>query len=222
MDELRAYVDALFARRGDTAENREMKEEIYGNLAARRDDLIAQGMPEVEAVRAAKAQLPSLDGVLGTAVRVNAQQWRAARLQSLLLASVVLWVLTIPLLLVRGQISCLAAFVLAAVLGVSYLCSLRGESCVTMTVDAAQLRRQSRTVWLVWGVCFAVCVATVSAVMFSSNVWFSRPVRIDGPYALGVMAVPYYLALSTVVFPIAVGRFPRLIAQCERGGPDEA
>ena len=36
MDELRVYVDALFARRGDTAENREMKEEIYGNLAARR------------------------------------------------------------------------------------------------------------------------------------------------------------------------------------------
>lgn len=103
MDELRAYVDTLFARRGDTAENREMKEEIYGNLAARRDDLIAQGMPETEAVRAAKAQLPSLDGVLGTAVRVNAQQWRAARLQSLLLASVILWVLTIPLLLVRGR-----------------------------------------------------------------------------------------------------------------------
>lgn len=87
MDELRVYVDALFARRGDTAENREMKEEIYGNLAARRDDLIAQGVPEAEAVRAAKAQLPSLDGVLGTVVRVNAQQWRTARLQSLLLAS---------------------------------------------------------------------------------------------------------------------------------------
>ena len=216
MDELRAYVDALFARRGDTAENREMKEEIYGNLAARRDDLIAQGVPEAEAVRAAKAQLPSLDGVLGTVVRVNAQQWRTARLQSLLLASVILWVLTIPLLLVRGQISCLAAFVLAVVLGVSYLCSRRCESCVTMTVDAAQLRRQSRTV------CFAVCVAAVSAVLFSSNVWFSRPVRIDGPYALGVMAAPYYLALSTVVFPIAVGRFPRLVAQCERGETDEA
>lgn len=130
--------------------------------------------------------------------------------------------LTIPLLLVRGQISCLAAFVLAVVFGVWYLCSLRGESCVTMTVDAVQLRRQSRTVWLVWGVCFAVCVAAVSAVLFSSNVWFSRPVRIDGPYALGVMAAPYYLALSTVVFPIAVGRFPLLIAQCERGETDEA
>lgn len=222
MDELRAYVDALFAHRGDTPENRDLKEEIYGNLAARRDDLIAQGVPASEAVRATKAQLPSLDGVLGTGVRVRAQQWRAGRMQSLLLASMILWVLTIPLLLVRGQISCLAAFVLAAVLGVWYLCSLRGESCVTMTVDAAQLRRQSRAVWLVWGVCFAVCVATVSAVMFSSNVWFSRPVRIDGPYALGVMASPYYLALSTVVFPIAVGRFPRLIAQCERGGVDEA
>ena len=32
MDELRAYVDALFAHRGDTPENRDLKEEIYGNL----------------------------------------------------------------------------------------------------------------------------------------------------------------------------------------------
>ena len=60
MDELRAYVDALFARRGDTAENREMKEEIYGNLAARRDDLIAQGVPEAEAVRAAKETIDDI------------------------------------------------------------------------------------------------------------------------------------------------------------------
>lgn len=76
MDELRAYVDALFAHRGDTPENRDLKEEIYGNLAARRDDLIAQGVPAAEAVRAAKAQLPSLDGVLGTGVRVRARRGR--------------------------------------------------------------------------------------------------------------------------------------------------
>lgn len=221
MDELRAYVDALFARRGDTPENRDLKEEIYGNLAARRDDLIAQGVPEPEAVRAAKAQLPSLDGVLGTGVRVNAQQWRAARVQSLLLASVIFWVLTIPLLLVRTGAACLAAFAAVAVFGVLYLCRRRGDPAAIMTVDTVRLRRQSRCVWLVWGVCFVVCVGAASAVLFASNVWFSRPVRIDGPYALGTAAAPYYLALSTIVYPIAVGRFPRLFAQCERGETDE-
>lgn len=138
MDELRAYVDALFARRGDTPENRDLKEEIYGNLAARRDDLIAQGVPEPEAVRAAKAQLPSLEGVLGTGVRVNAQQWRAARVQSLLLASVIFWVLTIPLLLVRTGAACLVAFAAVAVFGVLYLCRRRGDPAAIMTVDTVQ------------------------------------------------------------------------------------
>lgn len=222
MDELRAYVDALFAHRGDTPENRDLKEEIYGNLAARRDDLIAQGVPEAEAVRAAKAQLPSLDGVLGTGVRVRAQSWRAGRAQSLLLASVIVWILTIPTLLVRAGAACLAAGVAVAVFGVLYLCRRRDDPAAIMTVDTAQLRRLCRRVWLIWGVCFAVCVAAASAVLFASNVWFSQPVRIDGPYALGVAATPYYLALSTAAYPITVGTFPRLLARLEGGETDAA
>lgn len=222
MDELRAYVDALFARRGDTPENRDLKEEIYGNLAARRDDLIAQGTPEAEAVRAAKAQLPSLDGVLGTGVRVRAQQWRAGRMQALLLASVIVWILTIPTLLVRAGAACLAAGAAVAVFGVLYLCRRRDDLAEMMTVDTAQLRRMCRRVWLVWGMCFVVCIAAASAVLFASNVWFSQPVRIDGPYALGVAAAPYYLALSTVAYPVTVGTFPRLLARLEGGETDAA
>lgn len=222
MDELRAYVDALFARRGDTPENRDLKEEIYGNLAARRDDLIAQGVPEAEAVRAAKAQLPSIDGVLGTGVRVRAQQWRAGRMQSLLLASVIVWILMIPTLLVRAGAACLAAGVAVAVFGVLYLRRRRDDPAEMMTVDTVQLRRMCQRVWLIWGVCFAVCIAAASAVLLASNVWFSQPVRIDGPYALGAAAAPYYLALSTIVYPITVGTFPRLLARLEGGETDAA
>lgn len=222
MDELRAYVDALFARRGDTPENRDLKEEIYGNLAARRDDLIAQGVSEPEAVRAAKAQLPSLDGVLGTGVRVYAQQWRAGRMQSLLLASVIVWILTIPTLLVRAGAACLAAFAPVVVFGVLYLRRRRVDPKELMTVDTVRLRWERRRVWLIWAVCFVVCVGAASAVLFASNVWFSQPVRIDGPYALGVAAAPYYLALSTAAYPITVGTFPRLLAQCEGSETDAA
>lgn len=222
MDELGAYVDALFARRGDTPENRDLKEEIYGNLAARRDDLIAQGVPEAEAVRAAKAQLPSLDGVLGTGVRVRAQQWRAGRMQALLLASVIVWILTIPTLLVRAGAACLAAGAAVVVFGILYLRRRRDDPAEIITVDTVQLRRTCRRVWLIWGVCFAVCIAAASAVLFASNVWFSRPVRIDGPYALGAAAAPYYLALSTAAYPIMVGTFPHLLARLEGGETDAA
>ena len=44
MNELRMYVEHLFEGKVLTPENIELKEEIYGNLVARYEDLIAEGL----------------------------------------------------------------------------------------------------------------------------------------------------------------------------------
>ena len=44
MNELRMYVEHLFEGKVLTPENIELKEEIYGNLVARYEDLIASGL----------------------------------------------------------------------------------------------------------------------------------------------------------------------------------
>ncbi len=61
MNELRVYVEHLFEGKVLTPENIELKEEIYGNLVARYEDLLAEGVSEEEALERTKESMPSLD-----------------------------------------------------------------------------------------------------------------------------------------------------------------
>ena len=63
MNELRMYVEHLFEGKVLTPENIELKEEIYGNLIARYEDLIAEGVSEEEALERTKQSMSSLDEI---------------------------------------------------------------------------------------------------------------------------------------------------------------
>lgn len=63
MNELRMYVEHLFEGKVLTSENIELKEEIYGNLVARYEDLLSEGVDEAEALRRTKESIASLDDV---------------------------------------------------------------------------------------------------------------------------------------------------------------
>lgn len=67
MNELRMYVEHLFEGKVLTAENIELKEEIYGNLVARFEDYVAQGLSEEEALARTKESITSVDDVLSGA-----------------------------------------------------------------------------------------------------------------------------------------------------------
>lgn len=64
MNELRMYVERLFEGRVLTAEMIELKEEIYGNLVARYEDYLAEGMDGASALEKTKASMTSIDDVL--------------------------------------------------------------------------------------------------------------------------------------------------------------
>lgn len=64
MNELRMYVEHLFEGKVLTPENIELKEEIYGNLVARYEDLIASGFDESEAIAQTKESMTSIDDVI--------------------------------------------------------------------------------------------------------------------------------------------------------------
>lgn len=64
MNEIRVYVEHLFEGRMLTAENIELKEEIYGNLVARYEDYVAGGMDPAEALEKTKASMSSIDDVI--------------------------------------------------------------------------------------------------------------------------------------------------------------
>ena len=62
--DLRMYVEHLFEGRTLDAETIELKEEIYGNLVARFDDYVGQGMSEDEAYRRTCEAVSSVEDVL--------------------------------------------------------------------------------------------------------------------------------------------------------------
>lgn len=64
MNEIRMYVEHLFEGCMLTAENIELKEEIYGNLVARYEDYVAGGMDPAEALEKTKASMSSIDDVI--------------------------------------------------------------------------------------------------------------------------------------------------------------
>ena len=59
------HVEHLFEGRMLDAETIELKEEIYGNLVARYDDYVAQGMSADEAYRRTCEAVTSIEDVLG-------------------------------------------------------------------------------------------------------------------------------------------------------------
>lgn len=63
--DIRMHVEHLFEGRTLTKETIELKEEIYGNLVARYEDYVAQGMTDDEAFRRTCEAVGSLDDVLG-------------------------------------------------------------------------------------------------------------------------------------------------------------
>lgn len=63
MNELRMYVEHLFEGKVLTPENIELKEEIYGNLVARYEDMIAEGVSEEEALERTMQSMSSLDEI---------------------------------------------------------------------------------------------------------------------------------------------------------------
>ena len=165
--------------------------------------------------------MPSLEELVWDTQPVYYYPFLAECCQVVLLHALLLWVLLLPLMLVNtGFIATLAtwgAFLLAVGSAVACLVLRVQDTKVVRTVRLGALRRFARTVWLVWAVFFAVCVLAVTAVLFGSNLWFGRPVVIDGPYQFGVLAARYYLPLVTAVLPWATGRFAKLAAGHEAG-----
>lgn len=74
MNELRDYVDSLFIGHRKTAQTRDLKEEIYGNLEARKADLISLGTSEAKAMEQAKNSITSIEGLIDGNKEVDCQQ----------------------------------------------------------------------------------------------------------------------------------------------------
>lgn len=216
MNELKNYVDELFKFKPRTEEVNDLKEEILGNMIAKRDDLILQGYDEDIATKTAKESIDSVDSLIDGSSLIMIERCVADCLQAALLGSIVFWILSMPLMLVGYKMFSSLGMIVSLIFGVLYIASNRSKDDTLAFVSIEGVRKKCRIVWWMWGLFFAVYVVMVAALTFGSNVWFSRPLRIDGPYQLANILSRFYAPLLTIIVPITTGQFPKIFVNHER------
>ena len=226
MEELKSYVELLFSRYRNSARILELKEEILSNLEAKVEDLTAQGMEKEEAVRQAKASITSVDGLIDGNRLVYYNRYKMEVTQVAVLYGVIAWILTLPLKIVDTGIWVNEVFlVLTLAVGIWYLLQ-RGRKEKeyvqhTAYVRVSRLRWMHKAAWWLFGLLVVVMTAFTTAVQFGSNFWYSTPVKIDGPYRVGALAVRYLLPAFFMIIPLLYHAAIKLVSNYEVNHEDQ-
>lgn len=215
MRELQEYVDSLFRHQRLTPEVKDLKEEILSNMAAKRADLLAQGVEKAEATRTAMESLSSVEGLIDGNQLTDLDRYRTECLQTALRNGIFFWIGTMPLLFTGYGLFCYLGMAVTAVLGIWYFIQMKCQSGSMAFVSREAGERRRRWVWILWGAFFLVAAGTMAALTFGGNLWFGVPPRLDGPYQLANLVSRFYLPLLTIFLPLTVGAFPKLLAKCE-------
>lgn len=220
MDDLKRYVNRLFVGYKETAEVRELKAEVLSNLEARVADYTGEGMPRGEAVARAKSNLGTIDLLISHQKPVRINRYKVELLQAALLYTLIAWVLTVPLRLIpSGAVVNTVLMFVAVGLGVSFLIlsSRKSETYLKAVapVDQKKMAQCRKIAWLVWTLFIAAVAVFTSGKYFGSDIWFGRPLHLDGPYRFAQVVVSYALPFITVVLPLLFNKADRLAEKYE-------
>ena len=85
----------------------------------------------------------------------------------------------------------------------------------TCLVQIESYRKSKNVAWILWSMFYAMYTFIITAACFGSNIWFSRPVKIDGPYNFAMLILRYYEPLITILLPLAVSHVYRILLKSE-------
>lgn len=225
MESLQHHVDQLFQKYRGSKQIEELKWEVLSNLEAKVADLVSDGLLLDEAVKKAKANLPSIDSIVGERRKVYMLPLLQELLQLGLLYGLIAWIVTMPLRIWGlGIFLNYGLFAICILIGIVYLVLLRfnlsasSRQLTSMNVQFAFLLR--KTGWMLWALYIVGALVFTTALYFGSNLWFSTPVNLTGPYQFANIAVAYSLPLLTILIPLWLQAIPRLILKYDAGEGD--
>ncbi|GIN88033.1 hypothetical protein J6TS2_44190 [Heyndrickxia sporothermodurans] len=222
MNELKMHVDFLFRKYPINKHIKELKEEILGNLESKKADLIAEGLDEDTAVTQAKQSITTIDYLIDGNRRIYINQYMVELLQWVLIYLLVSWIITIPLQIgIEGNTLSFFLFCIAIIVGVIYLTRSKNDLSATKYVNTASFAKWKKYVWIIWGLFFLAATLYTTALNFGSNMWFSRPIYINGPYQFAIVAIKFILPIVTIQIPLLVNKAFKLLDKYEVSDLDE-
>jgi len=226
MNDLKNHVDAMFRKYKENDKIKELKNEVLSNLEAKVKDLTESGMEYSEATRMAKESISSIDYLIDGNKKVYINKLKLEYLQIVLLYFLVGWIITIPAFFSRaGVILNIGLFISSVILGIKYI-----KSCKKNQPDFIQdmsfvniqfAYRIKKITWAIWLLYIIVTTFFTTALRFASNIWFSRPVQVSGPYSFASLILEYFLPFISIIIPLVINAAPKLILRYEVGGDDE-
>lgn len=226
MNELNKHVDGLFKKYKCYPRINELKEEILSNLEAKKADLISKGLSEKEAVEQAKKDVGTIDYLIddNRCVYINRARWEW--LQAALLYLLTAWVITIPLSVFPSAYGVnLTLFVFTVLTGILYLIisAKKDEHFINKKRDIPikPYQTMKKIGWAVWIIYVFISIVKISGIFFGSNVFFSRPIHIDGPYQWAKILLEYAIPFIWVIVPLAINRYVCLLLKYEAGVNNE-
>jgi len=226
MNTLKSYVDDLFTGYKENKQIRELKDEILSNLEAKVADLISNGMEYNQAVIKATENIDSVDYLIEDVKKVYINRLRIELLQVGLLYSLIAWIITIPLKIVGiGVLLNSNLLLIVAVLGILFIVlnSKQEKRYLhkTSVLDIKSAMRNKKISWLICGLYITLSTLGTTAIYFGSNIWFSRPIRIDGPYQFAVLGIRYALPFISIMIPLLFSAYLGLLQKYEVGVQNE-
>jgi hypothetical protein len=226
MDSLKNHVDNMFSKYKGNKKIDELKYEVLSNLEAKVDDLTGNGMERSQAINEAKQGMSSIDYLIDENRQVYVNRYKLEYTQIALLYSIIAWILTIPIRIVsRGIIWDLVLFISSIIIGIRYF-KLRakkdnGYFQYKSFINIRLAHKSGKIAWIIWLVYIVVASLYTTAIRFGSNIWFSRPVSITGPYQFAEIAIVYLIPFITIILPLLFNVAPKLILKYEVGEDNE-
>jgi len=221
INKIRKHIDKVFSKYPITNETMDLKEEVIGNLEAEIEDLQKSGVPFEEAFRVSIVKIPDFAEVIEGAKIVDKNKLVFGMLQWTLIYLLVTWIITMPLSMVGNfrKTSFLIAFTIL-IIGVIYglLYVTRDVLLKRRThINLFKVAKVKKAVWIVWGLFLLIAWGGITGVNFASNIWYSNPITISGPYQFVNIFALYLLPLITMIVPLLFNRLEKMIVQYEEG-----
>jgi hypothetical protein len=226
MEELRTYVEKLFKKQGHSKETNELKEEIFSNLLAKRDDLIANGLDKTTATLRAKESIHNIEELMEGNIKIYIEQFKYELFQRIVIYLLSSWIIFGPIHFLTSRSTSLFTFVFGIFIIIPSLIysfyyllshSKRKTTCWDNVdyISLPKLRNLRKLGWIGWGIFIIFTTIITTGINFSSNIWFQRKIVIDGPYQLAILVAAYIFPLVTIVIPLLLQGLLKLATKYE-------
>ena len=219
MNEVRKYVNRMFAGYPNNEETIELKEEVIGNLEAEIEDLVINnGLTAKQAFKISTEKMPKLDGVIEGLQTIQLSKVLVELTQWSLIYLLIAWIISIPFNVFNSlRATSWLLLIIILIIGVLYIVLkiIAGSLTDEKTIQLAFMKKWQKMIWIIWTLFMVVQWGMITAIHFGSDLWFRRSLSIEGPYQFGQIVATYMAPFFSIIVPLLMNRFKNIVV---RGG----